>query len=156
VVTWADVQASEPAFADRVQRLFDAGRHKTIATTRADGSPRISGIECEFADGELRFGSMPASRKGADLARDPRFALHGPTVHPETGKEREWPGEAKIAGRAVASGPLVGDGSGDAPEGELFVADITEVVLTHLDPEATKLVVEWWTPTHGRRVVERD
>lgn len=48
----------EPEFAGRVRRLFDAGRHKTIATLRADGSPRISGIECEFTDGELRFGSM--------------------------------------------------------------------------------------------------
>ena len=71
------------------------------ATVRADGSPRISGIECEFADGELRFGSMPGARKGADLTRDPRFALHGPTFHPHEGKEAEWPGEAKIAGRAV-------------------------------------------------------
>ncbi len=61
---------------------MDAGRHKTIATLRADGSPRISGIECEFADGELRFGSMARARKGVDLRRDPRFALHGPVFHP--------------------------------------------------------------------------
>jgi hypothetical protein len=156
VATWGAVHESEPAFADRVQRLFDAGRHKTIATTRADGSPRISGIECEFADGDLRFGSMPGARKGADLARDPRFALHGPTFHPEEGKEGEWPGEAKIAGRAVPAGPVTADGSGEGPEGDLFVADIAEVVITHLDPEATKLVVEWWTPEQGLRVVERD
>ena len=47
---------------------------------------------------------MTNARKGADLKRDPRFALHGPTFHPEEGKENEWPGEAKIAGRAVLSG----------------------------------------------------
>jgi hypothetical protein len=68
-----------------VRRLFDAGRRKTIVTLRADGSPRISGIEGEFADGELRFWSMPGARKGADLRRDPRFALHGPTFHPAEG-----------------------------------------------------------------------
>src|SRR5690606_30748565 len=108
----------------RVRGLFDRGRHKTLATLRADGSPRISGIECEFEDGELRFGSMTGARKGADLRRDPRFALHGPTTDPVDGKESEWPGEAKIAGRAVAAGP-VATGEDEGPEGEAFVADIT-------------------------------
>jgi hypothetical protein len=64
VAAWKDVERAEPEFAARVGRLFDVGRHKTIGTLRADGSPRISGIECEFADGELRFGSMPGVRKG--------------------------------------------------------------------------------------------
>ena len=50
---WQAIEQAEPQFAARVRRLFDAGRHKTIATLRADGSPRVSGIECEFADGEL-------------------------------------------------------------------------------------------------------
>ena len=142
--SWKAFEAAEPELAAVVQRLFDAGRHKTIATLRANGAPRISGIECEFKDGELRFGSMPDARKGADLERDPRFAIHGPTLHPGEGKDREWTGEAKIAGRAVATD----DGT--------FVADIAEVVFTHLDDEATKLVVEWWTPAQGRRLVERD
>jgi Pyridoxamine 5'-phosphate oxidase len=151
MAAWKDVEQAEPEFAARVRRLFDAGRHKTIATLRADGSPRISGIECEFADGELRFGSMPGARKGADLRRDPRFALHGPTVHPEEGKETEWPGEAKIAGRAVLAGPI-----GEGPDGDLFLADISEVVVTRLNPEATLLVIEWWTPQQGLRVAERE
>ena len=152
--TWRAIEQAEPAFAARVRQLFDDGRHKTLATLRADGSPRISGIECEFADGELRFGSMADSRKGADLGRDPRFALHGPTVHPEDGKEREWPGEAKISGHAMR---VSGDGDvGEAADGEAFVADITEVVITGLDEGATKLVVEWWTPQHGLRRIERD
>ena len=153
---WQAFERAEPEFAARVRRLFDAGRHKTIATLRADGSPRISGIECEFADGELRFGSMTAARKGADLRRDPRFALHGPTFHPEEGKESEWPGEAKITGRAVHAGPIAtGEGS-DQPAGEMFTADITEVVITHLNDSATRLVVESWTPERGMRLVERD
>ena len=141
------MEQGEPEFAARVRRLFDAGRHKTIATLRADGSPRISGIECEFADGELRFGSMPGARKGADLRRDPRFALHGPVFSPLEGQEAGWPGEAKIAGRAVLAGP---DG------GDLFVASICEVVITRLNPEATLLVIESWTPQRGLRVVERE
>src|SRR5438445_9299596 len=150
---WDAVEQAEPEFAARVRRLFDAGRHKTIATLRADGSPRISGIECEFVDGDLRFGSMTAARKGADLKRDPRFALHGPTFHPEEGKESEWPGEAKIAGRALPAGPVVRDDTGERPDGEMFVADINEVVITGLDAAATKLVIESWTPERGVRKV---
>jgi hypothetical protein len=153
---WQDFEHLEPDFAARVQRLFDAGRHKTIATIRADGSPRISGIECEFADGDLRFGSMTGARKGADLHRDPRFALHGPTFHPVEGKEREWPGEAKIAGRAIPSGPVTTGESSEGPDGEMFVADITEVAITHLNAEGTKLVIDSWTPERGLRSIERD
>src|SRR5260370_25266086 len=148
---WKDMEQAEPEFAERVRRLFDAGRHKTIATLRADGSPRISGIECEFTDGELRFGSMLGERKGADLKRDPRFALHGPTFHPQEGKEPDWPGEAKIAGRAIPAGPI-----GEGPAGDLFVADISEAATIRLNPEAPLLLIEPWTPQRGLRVVERE
>lgn len=153
---WKTIVASEPEFASRVERLFDAGRHKTIATIRADGSPRISGIECEFSREDLRFGSMIGARKGADLKRDPRFALHGPTFHPEEGEEAEWPGEAKIAGRAILVGPITTDDASDQPDGEMFVTDITEVVITSLNADATKLVVESWTSARGLVRVERD
>ena len=153
---WKAIEQAEPDFARRVQRLFEAGRHKTIATLRADGSPRISGIECEFTGGELRFGSMTGARKGADLERDPRFALHGPTFHPEEGKEGDWPGEAKIAGRAIPAGPVTAGEAGEPADGQMFVADITEVVVTGLDARATKLVVESWTPERGLRTVERN
>src|SRR4051794_8234468 len=51
VSTWKAFEQAEPGFAARVRTLFEAGRHKTIATLRADGSPRISGVECEFEDG---------------------------------------------------------------------------------------------------------
>lgn len=156
MATWKVFEEAEPAFAGRVRRLFGAGRHKTIATLRADGSPRISGIECEFADGELRFGSMTGARKGADLRRDPRFALHGPTFHPEEGKEGEWPGEAKIAGRAVPAGPVPTGGDGGQPDGELYAADIAEVVVTGLNAGADRLVVESWTPGRGLQRVERE
>jgi pyridoxamine 5'-phosphate oxidase-like protein len=151
MTAWRDVEQAEPGFAQRVRGLFDAHRHKTIATLRADGAPRISGIEAAFKDGELAFGSMPNARKGADLRRDPRFALHSATVDPVEGSEAQWPGEAKISGRAIAGEPAA-----EGPESDRFRADIAEVVHTHLNPEATRLVVEWWTPAHGLRTVERE
>ena len=158
MAAWGAIEQSHPQFAARVRALFDGGRHKTLATVRADGTPRISGIECEFVDGELQFGSMTGARKGADLRRDPRFALHGPTVDPVKGQEAAWPGEAKVAGRAVPAGALTaepGAADDEVPEGELFVADITEVVITALDEAGTKLVIDSWTPTRGLRRVER-
>ena len=151
MTAWQDVEQAEPEFAKRVRSLFDARRHKTIATVRADGSPRISGIEAAFEDGELLFGSMPNARKGADLRRDPRFALHSATVDPVEGAEAQWPGEAKISGRAITAGPIT-----EGPEGERFRADIAEVVHTHLNEAATLLVIEWWTPAHGLRRIERE
>lgn len=159
MVAWRDVEQEEPEFAERVRGLFEAHRHKTIATLRADGAPRISGIEAAFEDGELVFGSMPQARKGADLRRDSRFALHSATVDPVDGAEAEWPGEAKISGHAIYEGPITAPGtdqpSPDQPRGDRFRADIAEVVHTHLNAGATMLVVEWWTPAHGLRRVER-
>jgi hypothetical protein len=151
MTAWQDIELAEPEFAQRVRVLFDAHRHKTIATLRADGSPRISGIEAAFEDGELVFGSMANARKGADLRRDPRFALHSATVDPVEGSEAQWPGEAKISGRAMAAGSIA-----EGPDGDRFHADIAEVVHTRLNQEATMLVVEWWTPTHGLRRTERE
>jgi hypothetical protein len=151
MTTWQDFERAEPGFARRVRALFDAHRHKTIATLRADGSPRISGIETEFENGELTFGSMLNARKGADLRRDPRFGLHSATVDPVKGSEAQWPGEAKISGRAIATGPIT-----EGPDGDRFQVDIEAVVHTHLNEAATLLVVEWWMPAHGLRRIERE
>lgn len=151
MASWKDVETAEPVLAARVRALFDAHKHKTIATLRADGSPRISGIEARFTDGELVFGSMPHALKGRDLRRDPRFALHSATVDPVEGREADWPGEAKVAGRAVLVGPLDGPVPGDA-----FRADLAEVVLTALNPAGTALRIESWTPARGYRAVERE
>jgi len=149
MVAWKDVVAAEPEFAERVRARFEVGKHKTMATLRADGSPRISGIEAEFNDGELTFGSMPASRKGADLVRDPRFALHSPSVDPPE-DPKGWSGEAKIAGRALLTG------NPDDESGQSFRADIDEVVLTSLNEAGDRLRVEMWRPGASLRRIERE
>ena len=151
MAAWNDIEREEPEFAARVRALFDAGRHKTMATLRADGSPRISGIEVEFEEGDLRFGSMPNARKGADLVRDPRFALHSPTADPPEDDPSGWTGEAKVAGRAVLVGELKGETAG-----QLFRADLDEVVLTRLTDAGDRLLVEVWRPGVPLRRIERD
>jgi hypothetical protein len=137
MVTWKEVEDDAPAFAARVRELFQARKHKTMATLRADGSPRISGIETQIGE-QVTFGSMAASRKLADLERDPRVALHSPSVDPPEDDPGAWVGEAKISGRAVS----IEDG---------FRVDISEVALTYLD---RGLVIESWHPGRGhvRRV----
>jgi hypothetical protein len=66
----------------RAVALFDAHRHKTIATLRADGSPRISGIEAAFENAELAFGPPHTLRKPRLGLLDVSPRRHGPTIAP--------------------------------------------------------------------------
>lgn len=148
---WAEFAAAEPDLSRKVEERFGIRKHKTLATLRRDGSPRISGIETEFADGELYLGMMPDSRKLLDLRRDPRLALHSPTDDPPADRPADWLGEAKIAGRAVE---VAVPGSHLAGGGRVRV-DIDEVVFTHLSETGDRLVVESWHSGRGRRRLER-
>ena len=96
MATWSEFESAAPELAARVRERFDAHKHKTMATVRRDGSPRISGTETEFSEGELWIGSMWKAVKALDLQRDPRFAIHSATFDPD----KDWPGEAKVAGVA--------------------------------------------------------
>ncbi len=149
--TWAEVAAAEPEFADRVRRVFDARRHKVLATLRRDGSPRVSGIELEFADGELWMGMMPGSVKAQDLRRDPRLALHAASEDPPQDDPSSWLGDAKIGGRAVEVVEL-----GDAGEAaHRFKVDVIEVVLIRVGRPADHLVIESWHEGRGLDRKER-
>jgi hypothetical protein len=144
---WQEVVYSAPEFAHTVQQMFDARVHKTMATLRKDGSPRISGIECEFKDGQLRFGSMKGSMKSLDLKRDPRLALHGPSNDPPN-DPTQWPGEAKITGRAIEITNTGEAGSTETHAGNSYVVDVEEVVLTRVGG-MDHLVIEQWYEDRG-------
>ena len=60
MATWSEVTRAAPELVAAVQRRFDAYIHKTLATLRADGSPRISGIEASFRDGEMWLAALNA------------------------------------------------------------------------------------------------
>jgi len=148
MASWSDFETAQPEFASRVRKLMTSRKHLTMATLRRDGSPRISGTEIEFADGELRIGSMPRAVKALDLRRDPRIAIHGPTADPPPDAPAGWGGEAKIAGTAKEV-----DSGGDAHR---FLIDITEVVITRLNDAGNRLLIESWNPARGYRSAERD
>ena len=167
---WAELQAAEPEFAERLRVVFDSPRHKVLATLRKDGSPRLSGIEVSLEDGEAWIGSMPGSRKGADLARDPRLAVQVTSEDPDPENPSAWAGDARLSGsasivddlsrlRAMASGE---DASADAEQvvaeegaGLLYRVDITDAVLARVADTNDHMVIESWSPKRGYQSVDR-
>jgi hypothetical protein len=151
--SWTDFEQAAPELAARVRERLDAHVHKTIATVRRDGAPRISGTETRFADGELWIGSMWQARKAHDLQRDPRFALHSGSDDPPG-----WTGDAKLAGVAEeVTDPERVAAINDGPPGpsHLFRLDVHEASVVRLDETGTRLVIEVWTAQGGVRSLER-
>ncbi|CAN5841211.1 pyridoxamine 5'-phosphate oxidase family protein [soil metagenome] len=154
MTSWSKIETAHPEFASRARELFDVHKHKTLATIRKDGSPRISGTEISFVDGDIWFGGMPDSRKALDLRRDPRFALHGPTVDPSD----NWKGDVKISGRALevddeAMRRKVAGSEGPPGNFHLFRADIVQLVITAV--EGNYLRIESWSVDRGLRSFKR-
>lgn len=154
MAAWADIESEAPEFTALARRFLDAGVHKTLATVRRDGSPRISGTEAKFGPEGLWFGSMPGALKARDLLRDPRFALHSPSSDPP-----EWTGDAKVSGRAVeiTDRDRMAAVMGAAPSGpmHLFIADISEVAVVSLAESGDHLVIEAWHEGRGYTRRER-
>src|SRR3954454_21233951 len=135
MASWAEVEAAAPELAERVKERFQATGLGLLATVRADGSPRISGIEPLFALDELWLGMMHGSRKATDLLRDARLALHNATEDKQVTN-----GDARISGRAVEITdeasldrfyrPSQGEtGSPPPPPYHLFKVDVTELMF---------------------------
>jgi hypothetical protein len=157
MTSFADVERDDAEFARRVRAAFDAHRHKVLATLRADGSPRVSGIEMQFVAGEPWLAGMTASVKFADLRRDPRFALHSGSDEPES-----FSADAKLAGRAFEVDDeerrRYAEAAGIPVEEagfELFRVELDQVVLTALDEGRTALVISSWRPGRGVTRTER-
>jgi hypothetical protein len=153
VPSWAKFEAEAPELAARVRERLDAHGHKTIATLRRDGSPRISGTETQFRDGDLWIGSMWLALKALDLRRDPRYALHSGSEEPDG-----WSGDAKVAGVAeeITDEARVLDVNGpDVGKSHLFRLDITEASTVGLTDDRKALVIEMWTPREGVRTIVR-
>jgi hypothetical protein len=147
MASWAEVEREAPELAARARTFLDAFVHKTLATLRRDGSPRISGTEVEFRDGELWIGSMWEARKALDLRRDPRFALHSGSPDPDAG----WSGDAKLAGRMVE---MTEPEQAGEPS-HRFRADIDELVVVRLGEPADHIVIESWHPGRGVTTLRR-
>ncbi|MEV4785826.1 pyridoxamine 5'-phosphate oxidase family protein [Streptomyces tuirus] len=152
---WAAFVTAEPDLAGLVEKRFGAYTHHVLATLRKDGSPRTSGLEVRFLNGELWLGMMPDSLKALDLRRDPRFALQ---ANPGEGTGMGG-GDVRISGRAIEVDD-VATKAGYVEEVEppepfhLFRTELTEVVRTCIEDD-TYLVVQVWTPGTPLRTIKR-
>lgn len=167
MTSWSDFEQLEPDLAERAHGILSATANCVLGTIRADGSPRLSGIDPFFLEGELWLGSMADSRKGADLRRDPRIALHAipwESRKVKEGRTDPGAGDAKVTGRVVAvEDPAeiqrifriyFEDLEYDAPsDGELFHVDLESVVTVGVEEE--QLVIDRWTLAGGRTTTRR-
>jgi len=80
-VSWRDFEAEAPEFASVGRRLIYFLGPKGpglgfLATTRADGGPRVHPVCPAIHDGALYVFVVGNSPKRSDLVRDKRYALH--------------------------------------------------------------------------------
>jgi hypothetical protein len=153
--SWSDFETAAPQLAEQVRARLDEHVHKTIATLRRDGAPRISGTETRFAAGELWIGSMWQALKARDLQRDPRFALHSGSFDPP-----QWKGDAKLAGvvEEVTDPERIAEINGEAAAAgptHLFRLDLREVAHTALRDDGRAIVIASWSSARGVRELER-
>ena len=156
MASWNGFVQQAPELAGAVRARLTATLHCILGTLRADGSPRLTGLEAHFGEGELWLAMMPDSRKADDLRRDPRFSLHSaPDVSMVDG-------DAKVSGRALlvdddetrarfaAMLPQSPPSSGFA----LFRADLADASLARVDGE--HMVIDSWRDGDAPRQVRRE
>jgi hypothetical protein len=167
MASFADVENVEPDLADRVRAILSSTSNAVLGTIRRDGSPRLSGADPYFHDGQLCIWSMPRARKGQDLRRDPRVAVH--SIPWDSRKLRDGAADvgeadAKVSGTAA----LVSDagalsafrvwlrserGVEQLEDWDLFTIDID--ALTVISVDNGQLVVERWSTAEGRQTIRR-
>jgi hypothetical protein len=167
MASFADVENVEPDLADRVRAILSSTTNAVLGTIRRDGSPRLSGADPYFHDGQLCIWSMPRARKGQDLRRDPRVAVH--SIPWDSRKMREGAADvgaadAKVSGtaglvsdagaRSAFRAWLASDRGVETQEDwDLFRIDIDALTVVSVDNG--QLVVDRWSTTGGRQMMRR-
>ena len=76
LLDWARIEDRLRAGMTQAPDTGGPNRHTCwLATTNPDGSPHVTGIGALWADGCIFFETGQSTRKGRNLARDPRCAL---------------------------------------------------------------------------------
>lgn len=66
------------------EERLEKARNYWIATAGASGAPHAMPVWALWVDGAVVFSTSPESRKGRNLARDPRVAVHLERDYPRT------------------------------------------------------------------------
>src|SRR4029077_5804207 len=102
---WDEFTAAGPDLATLARERFERDQVVMLGTIRADGRPRLSPCEVDFAAGRVLFGMMWQSPKARDLLRDPRLAVHSvPSDKTNTGGDGKREGPAGGGGGAGRGG----------------------------------------------------
>lgn len=96
---WREFAQECPEFASTVRERFEREQIFLLGTLSSDGTPRISGVECDFVDDDLMTGMIWKSAKAIDLLRDERVTIH--SLVPDKEHESQNQGDLKLYGRAV-------------------------------------------------------
>ena len=167
MASFGEIEHAEPDLAARARAILSSTTNAVLGTVRRDGSPRLSGADPYFHDGQLCIWSMPGARKGQDLRRDPRVAVH--SIPWDSRRVREGAAEVGLADTKVSGNAmLVSDAAhrtsfrtwlraergAEPPEDwDLFTIDIDGVAVIFVDDG--NLVVDQWSRSDGRRTLRR-
>ena len=100
LLDWAPIEARLRAGLSQAPDTGGPNRHTCwLATINPDGSPHVTGIGALWADGCFWFETSQGSRKGRNLARDPRCAMSLAT--------QEF--DLVVEGEATLVTPAIGD-----------------------------------------------
>ena len=155
MASWSEVEGAAPELAALARRFFDAHKHKTLATLRRDGSPRISGTETEFRPGARGWGRWGGPSTALPRPRPPR------TPTPSVWAGGGWGAHAKVAGRVEELDEQERKDAvyppGEAPSGPMHVfrCDVGELVVVRLGDPADHLVIESWHEGRGLSRIRR-
>jgi hypothetical protein len=115
-MSWKSLQNADPLVARLGEKLLQLTGIAFLATTRADGSPRVHPVCPIISSGELLLCLIDKSPKSADLRRDPRCVLH---TLPGPGHEEFWVEAIAQAPSAVDGAPWIsGPPPFDPPDGD--------------------------------------
>jgi len=122
LLDWARIEATLDAGVPQAPGDGGPDRHTCwLATINRDGSPHVTGVGALWVDGAFWFETGERSRKGRNLARDPRCTLSVAThpfdliVEGEATKVTDPTTVAAMAARWAAGGwPASVDDSGHA------------------------------------------
>jgi hypothetical protein len=76
MATWAEFAAAAPEMADLGRRQLEKFGLAYLATTRADGSPRVNPVCPVIVDGRVFIATSADSPKRLTLQGDGRYMLH--------------------------------------------------------------------------------
>lgn len=152
---WDEFERACPEIAGVARERLARDQLVMVGTIRADGSPRISPNECDFALGRLFVSMMWGSRKALDLLRDPRV-----TIHSVTSNKEGTDGDVKLSGRVVDErDPAVRasfreairariDWAPDEPSYHCFSIDVERAAFIRFGDDRIALA---WDPARGLR-----